>query len=91
MQRKIIASEVAACLAANKEPSGQVEFSTVEAAAITAAVTDALNAQNKKNTPPAVSAVQVVYTEEGLPTVDPMVKSKSVGQNINRILNKAKK
>ena len=63
----------------------------MEADAITVAVTDALNAQNKKNTPPAVSAVQVVDIEAGVPTADPAVKSKSVGQKLNRILNKAKK
>ena len=63
----------------------------MEAAAITAAVTDALNANNKNNTPPAVSAVQFVDTEAVVPTADPMVKSKSVGQKLNRIINKAKK
>ena len=49
--RKMIASAVAAGLAANKEPSGQVYVSAVEAAEINAAVTDALNSQNKKKTP----------------------------------------
>ena len=86
----MIASAVAAGLAANKGPSGQVEVSAVEAAAITASVNDELNSQNKKNTPPAVSAVQVVDPELGVPTADPAVKSKSVGQNLNRILNKSK-
>ena len=40
----MIASAVASGLVANKAPSGQVEVSDVEAAAITATVTDALNA-----------------------------------------------
>ena len=46
MQRKTIALAVAAAagLAANKVPSGQVEVSAVQAAAITVAVSDALNA-----------------------------------------------
>ena len=54
-------------------------------------VCDTLNAHNKNNTPPAVSAVQVVDTEAVVPTADPMVKPKSVGQKLNLILNKAKK
>ena len=60
MQQKIIALAVAVGLASNKTPSGQVEVSAVDAAAITVAVTDEQNAQNKKNNPPALSAVQVV-------------------------------
>ena len=87
----MIASTVATGLAANKAQSGQVKVSAVEAAAITEAFTGALNAQNNKNTPPAVSAVQVIDTEEGVPTADPTAKSKYVGQKLNRILNKAKK
>ena len=87
VQRKMIASAVAAGLASIKEPSGKVEVSAVEAAAITAAVTDALNANNKNNNPPTV----VVDTEAVVPTAVPMVKSKSVGQKLNLILNKAKK
>ena len=87
----MIASAVAAGLAANNALSGQVEVSAVEAAVITASVNDALNAHNKKNTPPAVSAVQVVNPKSGVPTVYPAVKSKYVGQKLNRILNKAKK
>ena len=63
----------------------------MEVAAITVAVTDALNAQNKKETPPAVSAVQVLDPKSGVPTADPAVKPKFVGQKLNRILNKAKK
>ena len=42
---------------------------TVEAAAITVAVTDVLNAQNKKNTPPDVNAVQVVDPKSGVTTI----------------------
>ena len=60
-----------------------------DAAAINVAVTDTLDAHNKNNTPPTVSAVQVVDTEAVVPTADPMVKSKYVSQKINRILNKA--
>ena len=66
----MIALVVAAGLAANKALAGQVEVSAVDAAEITAAVTDALNTYNKKNTPPAVSAVQVVDPEAGVPTAD---------------------
>ena len=62
----------------------------MEAAAISAAFTDALKAQSNKKKPPAVSAVQVVYPKAVLPTADPAVKSKSVSQKLNRILNKAK-
>ena len=51
VQRKMIASAVAAGLAANKGPPGQLEVSAVEAAKINAAVTDALNTQNKNKTP----------------------------------------
>ena len=91
VQQKMIASAAAAGLASNKAPSGKVEVSDVEAASITAAVTDAMNAHNKKNIPPDVSAVQVVDPEAGVPTADPAVKSKYGGQNLNRILNKAKK
>ena len=43
VHREMIASAVASGLAANKAPSGQVEVSDVEAAAITTAVTYALN------------------------------------------------
>ena len=86
----MIASAVAAGLAANKAPSGQVDVSALEAVAITMAVTDALKAQNNKKKPPTVSAVQVVDPKAGLPTVHPAVKPKSVGQKLNRILNKAK-
>ena len=75
----MIASAVAAGLAANKAPPGQVDVSALEAAAITAAVTDALNAQNKKNNPPDVSAVQVVEPKAGVPTADPAVKPNYVG------------
>ena len=82
---------VAAGLAANKAPSGQVEVSAVEASAITVAVTYALNAQNKKNTPTSVSTVQVIDREAGVLTADPAVKSKYVGQKLNQIVNKAKK
>ena len=75
----MIASAVAAGLAAKKAPSGQIEVSAVEAAAITASVTDTLNAHNKKNTPPAISAVQVVDPKAGVPTADPAVKPNYVG------------
>ena len=70
----MIALAVAAGLAANKAVSGQLEVSAVEAAAITAAVTDEMNAKNKKNIPPAVSEVQVVDPKVGVPTADPAVK-----------------
>ena len=91
VQQKMIALAVAAGLAANKAPSGQVDVSAVESAVITAEFTGALNAHNNKNTPPAVSAVQFVDPKAGVPTADPAVKPKPVGQNLNRILNKAKK
>ena len=87
----MIASAVAAGLAANKSPSGQVDVSDVEAAAITVEVTDALNAQNNNKKPPDISAVQVVDPKAGVPTADPAAKPKSVGQKLNRVLNKAKK
>ena len=87
----MIASEVAAGLAANKAPSGETYVSDVEASAITTAVTDALKAQSNKNKAPAVSAVQVVDPKSGVPTADPAVKPKYLGQKLNRILNKAKK
>ena len=87
----MIASAVAAGLAANKAPSGQVDVSAVEENSITAAVTDAMNAQNKKKTPPSISAVQVVDSKAGVTTADPAVKPNSVGQKLNRILNKSKK
>ena len=87
----MIASAVAAGLAANKALSGQVEVSAVEAASITVAVTDALKAQRNRKKPPAVSAVQVVDPKAGVPTADHAVKPKYLGQKLNRILNKAKK
>ena len=87
----MIASVVAAGLAANKALSGETDVSDMEAAAITAAVTDAIKAQIKNKKHPAVSAVQVVDPKAGVPTADPAVKPKSVGQKLNRILNKAKK
>ena len=91
LQRKMIALAVAAGLAANKVPSGQVDVSSVEVAAINAAITDALNAHNNKKTPSAVSTFQFVDPKAGVPTADPAVKLKYVGQKLNRILNKAKK
>ena len=87
----MIASAVAAGLAAKKALSGQVDVSAMEAVAINATVTDAMNTHNNKKTPPYVSAVQVVDPKAGVPTVDPAVKPISVGQKLNRILNKAKK
>ena len=87
----MIVSEVAAGIAANKAPSGETDITSVEAAAITAEVTDSLKSHRNKKKPPDVSAVQVVDPKVGLPTADPAVKPKSVGQNLNRILNKAKK
>ena len=87
----MIALAVAAGLESNKAPSGQVDVSAVKEAGITAAVADALNAQNNKKTPPSVSTVQVVDTQAVVPTADPAVNSKSVGQKLNWILNKAEK
>ena len=40
---------------------------------------------------PAVSAVQVVDPKAGVNTVETAFKTNSVGQNLNQILNKAKK
>ena len=87
----MIASAVAAGLAANTGPPGQLDVCAVESAAIKAAVTDAQNAQNKINNPPDLSAVQVVDPKSGVPTADPAVKSKYVGQKLNWIRNKANK
>ena len=87
----MVASAVAAGLAAKKAPSEQVDVSAVEADLITVVVTDALNSQNKKKNPPAASAVQVIDPKAGVPTADPPVKPKSVDQKLNWILNKAKK
>ena len=84
----MISSEVPAGLAANKAPSGQVDVSAVEAAAITAAVTGSQNTQNNKKTPPVVSAVQVVDPKAGVTTSDPLVKQKYMGQKLNWIFNK---
>ena len=87
----MIASEVAAGLATNKTPPGKTYISAVEAAVINAAVTDSLKSQSNKKKTPAVSVVHVVDPKSGVPTADPAVKPKSVGQKLNRILNKAKK
>ena len=91
VQRKMIASVVAAGLASNKAPPRETDVSAVEAAAITAAVTDAPKAQSNKKKPSAVSAIQVVDPKAGVPTADPAFKPKSVGQKLNWILNKAEK